>query len=97
MGGISVGRLVGEIMAYYTTTVNTDIDVDIDLDEIFEDLSEDELIQLVKEKGYVLYKHVDAEVDTHQLADRIILKMKSKADYKKDLDDLLYSLTGRYV
>lgn len=82
---------------YYTTTVNTDVDVDIDLDEIFEDLTEEELIELVKEKGYVLYKHVDAEVDTHQLADRIIRKMKSKEDYSKDMDNLLYALTGRYA
>lgn len=84
-------------MAYYTTTVNTDVEVDIDLDEILEDLSEDELIQLVKERGYVLYKHVDAEVDTCQLAERIIRKMKSKEDCKKDIDSLLYAITGRYV
>lgn len=82
---------------YYTTTVNTDVEVDIDLDEIFEDLSEDELCALVKERGFVLYKHVDAEVDTHQLADRIIRKMKSKEDYSKDMDKLLYALTGRYA
>ena len=82
---------------YYTTTVNTDVEVDIDLDEIFEDLTYEELFELVNAKGYSLHKQLDVGVrDVYELANKIILKKKSNEDYSKDMDSLLYALIGRF-
>ena len=76
-------------MRRHCTTVEVDTTVDVDID--WEDLDTEEMIEeLERRKAIPAMREFPAVI-----LERIYLKRKSKEDYTRDLDDLIYQVIGR--
>lgn len=83
---------------YITSYVDVgEVEVEVSLDEIIDNLSTEELIDILQDKGYNVYKDLVADPDVTSQANRIVLKMKAGEDYSKDLEAMLYYITGKYA
>ncbi len=76
-------------MSRHCTTVTVDTCVDVDID--WEDLETDDMIEELERR-----KAIPAMTEFPTvILERIYLKRKSKEDYTKELDDLIYQVIGR--
>lgn len=73
-----------------TKTVYTEVEVDIDISD-FE--TEDLLDELESRGSLPLAEHGDAK----EIVEAIWMKRRLGKDYLRDLDELIYSVTGRIV
>lgn len=71
-------------------TVYTEVEVDVDLD----DFTDDDLIDEMERRG--LGAEI-AESTATELIDRIYQKRRLNQDYNRDLDLLIYQVTGRIM
>lgn len=74
-----------------------EVEVEVSLEDVIENMSTEELIDILQDKGYSVYKDLVADPEITTLANRLVLKMKSGEDYSKDLESLLYNITGKYA
>lgn len=78
-------------MGRFCTSVTVDTTIDVDVD--WEDLDTSDLLEELERR-----KVIPAMTDfPEQILERIHFKRKSGEDYSKDLDDLIYKVTGRIL
>ena len=73
------------------TTVTATVDVDIDLEEI----DTDELIAELESRGE--YVENMEPRDVKEMIETIWMKRRTNQSYDRELDDLIYQVTGRIV
>lgn len=71
-------------------TVYTEVEVDVELD----DFTDDDLIDEMERRGLAAEL---AESTATELIDVIYQKRRLGQDYNRDLDQLIYQVTGRFV
>ena len=71
-------------------TVYTEVEVDVDLD----DFTDDDLIDEMERRGLGAEL---AESTATELIDQIYQKRRLGQDYNRDLDQLIYQVTGRVI
>lgn len=71
-------------------TVYTEVEVDVDLD----DFTDDDLIDEMERRGLAAEL---AESTATELIDQIYQKRRLGQDYNRDLDQLIYQVTGRII
>jgi hypothetical protein len=71
-------------------TVYTEVEVDVDLD----DFTDDDLIDEMERRGLGAEL---AESTATELIDQIYQKRRLGQDYNRDLDQLIYQVTGRII
>lgn len=71
-------------------TVYTEVEVDVELD----DFTDDDLIDEMERRGLAAEL---AESTATELIDVIYQKRRLGQDYNRDLDQLIYQVTGKFV
>jgi hypothetical protein len=71
-------------------TVYTEVEVDVELD----DFTDDDLIDEMERRGLAAEL---AESTATELIDAIYQKRRLGQDYNRDLDQLIYQVTGKFV
>ena len=74
-------------------TISTSVDVDVDLDD-FED---DDLIDILEERGYFIDGPAVSGSDTTELVKLLHQQRRTGQDYERTLDDLIYQMIGKIV
>jgi hypothetical protein len=75
------------------TTVYKTIDIDVDVDA--DDFDDVDLIDILEQRGYIIFGGKSMSGPLHAIVDAISLGDKPGAD--KILRDLIYELTGRIL
>ena len=73
-------------------TVYTEVEVDVDLS----DFETDDLIEELEERGQYLGNSTGT-YDSKELVEQIWMLRRNGRDYQRQLDDLIYNVTGRIV
>ena len=72
-------------------TVYTEVEVDVDLS----DFETDDLIEELESRGEL--PTTVGPYDSNELVQQIWLRRRNGHDYQRQLDDLIYAVTGRIV
>ena len=72
-------------------TVYTEVEVDVDLS----DFETDDLIEELEERGELPASA--GPYDSKELVEQIWMLRRNGQDYQRQLDDLIYAVTGRIV
>ena len=73
--------------------VYKEVEVDIDLS----DFETDDLIEELEERGELSSRTGPGPYDSKELVEQIWMLRRNGKDYQRQLDDLIYNVTGRIV
>jgi len=74
-------------------TVYTEVEVDVDLSD-FETV---DLIEELEERGELPSRTGPGPYDSNKLVEQIWMLRRNGQDYQRQLDDLIYNVTGRVI
>ena len=74
-------------------TVYKEVEVDIDLS----DFETDDLIEELEERGELPSRTGPGPYDSNELVEQIWMLRRNGKNYQRQLDDLIYNVTGRII
>lgn len=74
-------------------TVYTEVEVDVDLS----DFETDDLIEELEERGELSSRTGPGPYDSKELVEQIWMLRRNGQNYQRQLDNLIYNVTGRIV
>jgi hypothetical protein len=74
-------------------TIYTEVEVDVDLS----DFETDDLIEELESRGELSSRTGPGPYDSNEIVEQIWMLRRNGQDYQRQLDDLIYNVTGRIV